>query len=75
MASAVNGTNTEQTEVAVSYLTGDKLGNRGVVFSDFQSSSTEILHTVNATGGNVGFVNAHFNLSLDVLGLDVGAET
>jgi hypothetical protein len=47
ISGAVEGTDAEQTEVAVKYLTGDELGDRGVVLADFHLAGAEVPDTVN----------------------------
>ena len=75
ISGAVEGTDAEQTEVAVKYLTGDELGNRGVVFSDFQGAGAEVPGAVNPARGNVGFADTELKAGGDVLGFDGRADT
>ena len=43
---AIHRTDTEQTEVLIEYLTGDELGDRGIVFADFQFAGAEVPNTI-----------------------------
>ena len=73
---AVLGADTEQTEVAVKYLTGDELGGRGVVFADFHVAGAEVPLAVNTPGREtLAVAHAHLDPGVDVFGLDGGAET